>query len=181
MTYSKQIAALYGERFLRKSALSIRDGAGVFEWALAGKGFGTVLEIGTYRGVAAAEMSRYCDRVITIDLQHGKMESMGQSFNRHELWSALGITNIELILVRDDAHKAKIVNGLQFDFAFVDGAHDQTVKDDFALVKRCGNVLFHDYDDRGQKHLNYVYDFVNSLPRHQVQVNDIFALWTDRG
>ena len=32
----KRIAELYGDRILRKSALSIRDGAGVFEQVLGG-------------------------------------------------------------------------------------------------------------------------------------------------
>ena len=34
-----------------------------------------------------------------------------------------------------------------FDFAFIDGSHKyDDVKFDFECVKRCGRVLFHDYD-----------------------------------
>jgi predicted O-methyltransferase YrrM len=173
----KKIAARFGDRILRKSALSIRDGAGVFEHVLGGGKFKTVLEIGTYRGVSAAEMSRHCDRVITIDLKHGKLERMGERFDRESFWRALGCDNIELHLVADDAEKAALINSLQFDFAFVDGAHDETVANDFALVRRCGAVLFHDVDQRGTPEQDHVYDFVMSLPKHQVTQLDIFALW----
>ena len=62
-----RIIALYGAKLLRKSAMNIRGGAGVFERVMAGKGYRTALEIGTYRGVSAAEMARYCERVITVD------------------------------------------------------------------------------------------------------------------
>lgn len=177
MTLSKQIIDLHGASFLHKSVLSIRDGGGVFERVLGSRKFKTALEIGTYRGVSAAEISQYVERVITIDLKHGKLERMGEQFDREELWHALGIDNIELHLVENDAEKAALINGLEFDFAFVDGAHDQTVKDDFELVRKCGTVLFHDVDSRGRPELDYVYDFVMSLPKHQVERMDIFGLW----
>lgn len=173
----QRIVSLYGEKFLRKSALSIRDGAGVFETVMSGKGIRTALEIGTYRGVSAAEMSQYCEQVITIDLIHGKQEQMGESFDREALWRDLGISNIELRLVANDEEKAQLINVLDFDFAFIDGAHDQTVANDFDLVRKCGAVLFHDVDRRGQPELDYVYDFVMSLPKDQIERLDIFALW----
>lgn len=177
MNVRQTIAELYGEKFLRKSALNIRGGAGVFEKVMAGKGHKTALEIGTYRGVSAAEMAQYCERVITIDLKHGKLEQNGGTFGRQHFWKSLGIENIELHLIDDDVEKARLIDSLSFDFAFVDGAHDETVANDFALVKKCGNVLFHDYDSRGRPELDYVYDFVNSLPKHQVEIIDIFAMW----
>lgn len=176
----QQIADLHGACILRKSALSIRDGAGVFERVLGSGRFKTVLEIGTYRGVSAAEMSRYCERVITIDLKRGKLERMGESFDRHAFWKSLGVDNVELHLVENDVEKARLINGLDFDFAFVDGAHDRTVKDDFELVKRCGAVLFHDADRRGSPEKDYVIDFIESLPQDQVTYHDIFALWQER-
>lgn len=174
----QKMIELYGASILRKSALNIRDGDFLFELILKNGGYKTCLEIGTYRGCTAAVMSQFCDKVITIDLKQGRLESHGESFDRVKFWQELGINNIELHLVENDKEKAELIESLDFDFAFVDGAHDETVKDDFELVKRCGNVLFHDYDDRGQPCLNHVFDFVNSLPRHQIKLIDIFALWT---
>lgn len=175
----QRIVDLFGQHALKRSILSIREGGGVMEHFLSGKGVRTALEIGTYRGVGAAEISQFVDRVITIDLHHGRLEQLGESWNRQHFWSALGITNIDLRLVRDDAEKAALIRSLEFDFAFVDGAHDQRVRDDFELVRRCGKVLFHDVDRRGKPEKDYVYDFVMSLPREQLEFRDIFALWRE--
>ena len=167
----------HGAGVLKRSALNIRGGAGVFKHILEGKGYRTVLEIGTYRGCAAAEMSRYCERVVTIDLLHGKLEQSGEQFNRPAFWASLGITNIDMLLVTDNAERKALVDELDFDFAFIDGAHDASVREDFEIVKRCGRVLFHDYDPRGNPAQDHVFNFVNTLPKEQVQILDIFALW----
>ena len=182
----ERIVELYGTKILRKSALNIRCGAGVFERVMAGQ-VHTALEIGTYRGVAAAEMAQYCAHVVTIDLEYGKIEQNGETFDRKEFWKSLGVQNITFIPVRGDAHKKTVVDALAFDFAFIDGGHGaKSVRTDFDLVKRCGRVLFHDADDnRLRDHKphasNDVYEFVATLPREQVQFIDIFALWTAPG
>jgi predicted O-methyltransferase YrrM len=171
--FKARAEACGGTGLFRRCALSIRDGAGVFEKLLGDRRYRTVLEIGTYRGVTAAYMSQFCDRVITIDLKNGRMERQSDPFDRKGFWRQLGIGNIELHLVRSNAEKASIVAGLDFDFAFVDGDHTPPgPAEDFAMVRKCGAVLFHDYD--GQ---NGVVDLVNSLPSHQVEVMDIFAFW----
>lgn len=174
-----KIIALHGSDILHKSIISIRGGAGVLTELLQGGKYKTVLEIGTYRGVGAAEISQYVDRVITIDLNYGKLEKLGEKHDRFAFWRSLGANNIEFIGVEDDADKARIVNSLDFDFALIDGAHDETVKNDFELVKRCGNVLFHDFDRRGRRELDYVIDFIETLPKHQLTPMDIFAMWRD--
>jgi predicted O-methyltransferase YrrM len=175
-----KIATLYGERMLAKSAIRLPGGADVFQSLMQGKGYRTVLEIGTYRGCSAALMSRYCDQVITIDLRHGQLERTGQSFDRRKFWASLGADNIDSRLVDGDDEKTEVIATLDFDFAFVDGAHDaESVRLDFDLVKRCGRVLFHDYADTGRPDKDHVFHFVNSLPRGRVEVFGVFALWTD--
>ena len=176
----EEVSSRYGQKALRKSAMNIRGGAGVFKKVMQGKGYRTAIEIGTYKGISAAEMSKYCDKVITFDLADGKLEKNGETFNRHELWKSLGIKNIEFIAVKDDAEKKRIIDGLEFDFAFIDGAHDETVANDFDLVKRCGNVLFHDADDNGPGKSNCVFEFISTLPKDQVEFVDIFAMWHDK-
>ena len=186
MNVHDRIVELYGTKVLRKSAMGIRAGGGVFERVLSGKGYRTVLEIGTYRGCSTAEIAQYVERVITIDLKHGRIEQNGEDFDRRAFWESLGISNVELILVKDDAEKARIVNALDFDLAFIDGAHDQTVANDFALTKRCGRVLFHDADDNRKREVkpgasNCVFEFIDTLPRNEVEfMDEIFALWTRR-
>lgn len=173
----ERILALYPERTLRRSAMRLKGGGGMFEAVMSGKGYRTALEIGTYRGCAAAEMSQYCERVITIDLHNGQLEQGQEKWDRHTFWRTLGITNISLALVADDLEKAELIHRLDFDFAFVDGAHDERVANDFFLVRRCGNVLFHDAEDGGPGR-SYVHDFLKMLPKDQVKMMDIFALWT---
>lgn len=175
----ERIVALYGADVLRKSAINIRGGAGVFEKVLSGKGYKTALEIGTYRGCAAAEISQYVERVVTIDLVQGKLEGQGEAWDRAAFWNSLGVENIEFHAVADNVYKTRLIDSLEFDFAFIDGAHDRSVRLDFDLVRRCGRVLFHDYERRGVKGQDDVCDFVDSLPKSQVQVLDIFALWTN--
>lgn len=172
-----KIIALHGERTLRKSVISVRGGAGVITKVLEGKGIRTALEIGTYKGVGAAEISQYVDRVVTVDLKHGRMEQHRENWDRHAFWSSLGITNIDLVLVKDDREKASFIKELDFDFALIDGAHDPTVANDFAMVKHCGRVLFHDFDSRGTAEKDHVYNFICSLPKEQITKLDIFALW----
>lgn len=178
----EKMIALYGEPVLRKSALRIRGGGGVFERVFKDKGYRTALEIGTYRGCAAVEIAQYCDRVVTIDLKRGKLELSGEVFDRHAFWKSIGVDNIDLRLVKDDLEKAAIVNALDFDIAFIDGDHDRgSVRFDFAITKRCGRVLFHDADDNGPDRSNDVHEFIKTLPAEEIEFMDIFALWTAAG
>ena len=183
MNVHDRIVELYGPKVLRKSALGIRAGAGVFERVLSGKGYRTALEIGTYRGCSTAEIAQYVERVITIDLKHGKMEMNGEDFDRQAFWKSLGIDNIDLRLVKDDYEKRRLVDSLDFDFAFIDGAHDDGVRLDFELTKRCGRVLFHDADDNRlretkQNAANHVFEFLETLPQDELEFIDIFCMWT---
>ncbi len=155
--------------------MNIRDGAGVIERLLRRGKYRHVLEIGTYRGFTAAFMSQFCERVTTIDLKYGRMERYNDTFDRAALWANLGTDNIDLHLVENDDEKAALIAGLDFDFAFIDGDHDRP-KADFELVKHCGAVLFHDYDGD-----NAVTRLVDALPHSEVEIRDIFALWTRHG
>jgi predicted O-methyltransferase YrrM len=182
MTMRERIIAAYDQHVLRRSVLSIRGDVGeaVFREAMQGKGYQYAVEIGTYRGVGAAVMSQFCEVVLTFDLKHGRMEQLGETWDRHAFWTRLGVQDrIALRLVDDDKMKAAMINAVEFDFAFIDGAHDAaSVARDFDLVKRCGRVLFHDYDRRGIPDKDHVCDFVDALPKDQVKKMDIFALWT---
>lgn len=176
--FKAEVAALVGPKVFGKSAMNIRDGAGVFDRVLGGGRYRRVLEIGTYKGVSTAYLARLCERVITLDLLHGKLEHNGESFDRAEFWRRMGVADrIELHLLAQPGDKAALIKGLAFDMAFIDGGKND-IADDFAMVKHCGAVLFHDYDYRAGPGVNAVYDFVNSLPKARVQIMDIFALWT---
>lgn len=180
MSITETIRARFGNSALKRSALRVGDGEGVFRKILGGNRYRTALEIGTYKGASAACMAQFCERVITIDLRFGKLEQTEDAWDRRAFWESLGAANIDLRLVADDAEKAELVNALEFDFAFLDGAHGKTVADDFKLVKRCGAVLFHDCERSGVMDKDYVATFIDTLPGKQVTaMGSSFAFWQD--
>ncbi|MFK5283878.1 hypothetical protein ACI3PL_30305, partial [Lacticaseibacillus paracasei] len=71
---------------------------------------------------------------------------------------------IEFHDVSDNAQKAAIVNRLDFDFAYMDGDHTHDTHEDWALVQRCGRVLFHEFWPLQAP----VHNLVMSLPRDEV-------------
>lgn len=171
--FYKRAADYAAAEFLRKSAIGIEDGASVIRDFIGPERCRHILEIGTYRGVTAAYFSDFADIVTTIDLKNGKMERDAQVFDRVRFWQAMGRNNIMLHLVESEAEKAKVVDRLDFDFAFVDGDHRYDgVAADFEKVRRCGRVLFHDYTPG-----NDVFRFIGQLPSSQVRTSGIFAYW----
>ena len=98
---------------------------------------------------------------------------MREGWDRGEFWDSIGANNIDLHLVENDAAKADLIRSLDFDFALIDGNHSAaSAAADFAMVRRCGAVLFHDYDEK-----TGVQQFVDTLPLDQVTIMDIFAFW----
>jgi predicted O-methyltransferase YrrM len=99
---------------------------------------GTVVEIGTFCGATAAYMAQFADKVYTFDIRN--------LYDR-PTWEKLGLADkIEFHLVKDREEIRQILDGIDFDFAFIDEDHSEKVRDSFDLVKRCGRVLFHDIE-----------------------------------
>lgn len=128
------------------------------------------LEIGTFYGVTAVLMSRYFERVIcvSVDLE-------GDRDMKRRIVDALGIKNITFLDAGNNAHKAQIIDGLTFDFCYMDGDHTNDTEMDFALVRRCGRVLFHEYWPLQPA----VWNLVRSLPKDEVTPArfDCLAYW----
>jgi len=122
----------------------------------------TIMEIGTYRGLGAAYMAHFANKVYTFDVVDYP--------EKYKAWYELGVSNkinFYLIKFRDvkngvfknivgtyeltmkEVDIKPIIDNIEFDFAFIDGNHTyEDVKADFELVKRCGRVLFHDVSSR---------------------------------
>lgn len=176
MITKKEIAKVVA---LKKSAIRIRNGDEVIRGFVEPLTCNKILEIGTYKGVTSLFMSQFCNKLYTIDLLHGKLEKETVvGLVRHKLWKRFGVDNIEYLPAMCDNSKARIIEKLDFDFCFIDGGHTyEDVEFDFERVKHCGRVLFHDYDDSGIEKRNGVWNFVNTLPKEQITVRDIFAYW----
>ena len=130
----------------------------------------TCLEIGTYQGMSAVVLSQFFKRVVCISVD----DDMRRIIKR-DIVEYLGITNIEFHDVKDNAQKREIVEALNFDFAYSDGDHANDTHEDFAMVQRCGRVLFHEAWPLQPP----VYNLVQSLPPDEITWADFdcFAYW----
>jgi hypothetical protein len=151
----------YGPAAFRRS--SVLEG---FETFIKTHGFGgkTCVEIGTLKGLTAIVLARYFERVVTIDILDDP--------EKRDIAEMLGVYNVEFHTVKDNAEKAAIIARLDFDGAYVDGDHARDTESDFALVRRCGHVLFHEHWDAQPA----VVSQVASLGA--VEIGGKFALWT---
>lgn len=145
----------------------------VLEWFgpfIAGRAFKgkRCVEIGTRKGLTAIVLAGYFDEVVTIDIKPDE--------EKHKIAEYVGVKNIRFIDVKDNAEKAKIINGLEFDAAYVDGDHAKDTESDFNLVRRCGRVLFHEYWETQEP----VWNLVNRLQAEgEVSAEGKLALWTN--
>jgi predicted O-methyltransferase YrrM len=126
-------------------------------------------EVGTWNGLTAVVLSRFFERVVTVDIAHNAL--------KHEILLHLGVTNVECIDIRDNAHKARIARATKFDFAYLDGDHANDTDSDWALTNGCGRVLFHEVWPFQEP----VWRLVNMLPDREVAYGGAgLALW-ERG
>lgn len=129
-----QVFEKFGPEAFRRS--SVLEGFETFIKAQNFKGK-TCVEIGTLKGLTACVLARYFERVVTVDIIDDPQ--------KREIATMLGITNIAFVNVRNNAEKAEVIEAVNFDAAYVDGDHAHDTETDFALVSRCGRVLFHEY------------------------------------
>lgn len=127
---------------------------------------GNCFEIGTWNGLTAIVLSRYFDRVITVDIVNNPL--------KERIIKHLGIDNIRCMNIQDNADKAEVIKQYSFDFAYMDGDHAHDTETDFELVKGCGRVLFHEVWPFQKQ----VWSLVRSLPPNEVAENgEGLALW----
>jgi len=99
------------------------------------------VEIGTYFGVSTTILASICDNVYTFDVKFYPETS--------KIWDLFKVKNkIVYMLVTSTDETKYILKHTNFDFAFIDSVHKyEDAKRDFNIVKKCGNVLFHDNND----------------------------------
>lgn len=131
----------------------------------------TIVEIGTYKGESAAILARYCDKVITIDVDESNRD------DQIGLWVQEGVVRkIQRVVMYSSIYRRRWLEKTDFDFAFIDGSHLwENVERDFEDTKKCGCVLFHDYWQEDGGHPD-VRAFVDTLsPSATIDIP--FALW----
>lgn len=150
-----------------------------------------VVEIGTAKGISALLMSVIADNICTFDILDYP--------EKYILWNIHNVNNkIQFYHCENNDDKKEELDKMDFDFAFIDGDHSFSgVSFDFGCVNKCGRVLFHDYFLKDTKHSlakeypkygsdygNHngwdVTNFVDSLPKEEVTINEPFAYWEKR-
>ena len=146
----------------------------------------TAVEIGTYRGISAAYIAQFAKKVYTFDIVDYP--------EKYKMWRDLKVADrivFNTVKGRYDSTKnfegifedndravdiKSILDGLDFDFAFIDGEHTyKNVKADFELVKKCGRVLFHDV----HRKYKFVRKFVKELGNVEIDWN--IGYWSKNG
>lgn len=162
-----ELVKRFGVEVLRRSCVLEGFEAFIKQTEFRGK---RCLEIGTCKGLTAVVLSRYFDDVVSIDIMPDEQ--------RIAVREACGAHNVRFVGASDNARKAHFVNSIDFDAAFVDGNHANDTGTDFALVRRCGRVLFHEYWQAQPP----VWHLVEALRKSGlVQAHGKFALWTTPG
>jgi SAM-dependent methyltransferase len=123
-------------------------------------------EIGTWNGLTAVILSQFFGEVVTCDIAHNTL--------RYEIADCVGARNIRFVDLASNAEKKTLADSFDFDFAYLDGDHANDTASDWALVKDCGRVLFHECWPFQKP----VWDLVQQLPDDEVVYGGAgLALW----
>ncbi len=127
-----------------------------------------LVEIGTARGISATLLSEVAQEIVTFDVISYPI--------RFELWKHFDIYNrISSYIVSNTLGIKLMLESMSFDAAFIDGNHTYDfITKDILIVKKCGKILFHDYDwpdvEKAIKELV-------ACDGGQVTVKNKFAVW----
>lgn len=128
-----------------------------------------VVEIGTHRGVSSTILALQGARVITFDIEADPL--------RERVWNHFGVRDVVTPEhVSGDQEIADRLLSCDFDIAFIDGCHAYaSVAANFEAVKKCGRVIFHDYEH--EQHSKRTVKFVDELAYGATIKIAPFALW----
>lgn len=161
-----RIFAEFGPEPFRRS--SVLEGFEPLILALARMGGRCAVEIGTWKGLSALVLSRHFKQVVSIDIEPDP--------DRKRVAAFAGVTNVRFETVADNAAKARLIEGLDFDFAYLDGDHAHDTETDFELARRCRQVLFHEYWP-AQPAVVALVDRLAADDNSEVMTHGKFALW----
>jgi predicted O-methyltransferase YrrM len=100
-----------------------------------------MVETGTCQGLSSLFFALNSDvqMIHTFDIEYSRLAQ--------NIWNKFEVNKRITYHVCCNEEKQNIINGLHFDFAFIDGDHSyEGVMFDYNLVKnKCKSILFHDY------------------------------------
>lgn len=127
-------------------------------------------EIGTWNGLTAIVLSRFFERVVTVDIVD-RPEKLA-------ILESAGVKNVWWHVIPDNSYKKRVMAEAaaeaEIDFAYLDGDHAADTQRDWNLVSDCGRVLFHEC----WSFQPAVWNLVRALPQQNVSYGGTcFALW----
>jgi len=128
------------------------------------------IEIGSWNGITAQVLSRFCNSVISIDVVNNQDKYLIDAY----VSSLRGRkSRIEFVNCSKE-NVASVIASRKFDFAFMDGDHAKETQGNWESVRHCGSVLFHEVWPSQPP----VWALVQSLPQSEVKYGAFnFALW----
>lgn len=154
----------FGFTVFMRSVIPLSDGENIIKKYMERVKPRRAVVIGTNRGVSTARMAQFCEECHTFDIVDSEMTV--------RVWNHLGLKNITKHVISTNIDKARILNSMDFDFAFLDGDHEKDHELDFNLTKKCGHVLVHEYWDRSP-----VKAFMDGLKEGGIETESNFAYW----
>ena len=139
------------------------------------KNINSVVEIGTKYGVGTILPAHYAYHATTIDIRQ-RTEPLA-------VWNYFGVNHkINYAVIENDKEKEELLDGLDFDFAIIDGDHTYDgVALDFERTKKGGRVLFHEYilspPESDPHKFEPTIEFLKTLPQDEVTYDEPFAFW----
>jgi len=168
--FTRQLKKEFGRNILHWSALKHWRGEWVLRRFLSQEPIKIAVDLGTAKGVSAALLACYADKVYTLDSEEILIANC--------IWDKFGIKNkIQFLRVPTNEDKTDILKNLDFDFAFIDDQHDyEGAKISFEATEKCGRVLFHDCCNGWPG----VKKFVSTLPKEEMTFKNPFAYWKSK-
>ena len=141
----REMPKVDAEALRKKLVAEFGPGAGIVTSAmglpglLEGKRFKHIVEIGTMHGFSAALLAHYADKVTTID-------TVDRPLADNVLIACKVKDRVKRVVVKSNDDKERLLARSWFDMAFINGLHTRYgVIFDFAITRRCGCILFHNY------------------------------------
>jgi len=145
--YRRTISNKFGDEILRDpGCILLSDDESDF-WEIVDKvdfRSDILVEIGTARGISTLLLLELSHRIFTFDIKEYPI--------KYEIWESICGSfqpKISSQIIASSEQTSHLLKGVQFDAAFIDGFHRyDSIKYDINMLKKCGNILFHDYDWR---------------------------------
>ena len=137
-----------------------------------------IVEIGSHQGVSTCVLNRYGD-VASYDIKKWDFrDKIVEKFKPINKFTMDFVTIPGETVEDGNKWLFQQLPNAEFDVAFIDGNHEyESVEVNFASVKHCSAVIFHDYSPQTLAHVRRTCRFVDGIIEGRTTKIPAFALW----